>query len=183
MSWWWYPSSTNPCSPKFIPTKSTVKMIKVNIRYNVSSLFKILAPCLMILSGRPRAHHEEPMRALHSTMLQYGISDSTKASLDETECAPPKWVSMYWCISDWLHHSCSTKGTCIINSSNCILKLCYGTLHEYVCYTSYCTLCPNNVHCLDMHMQFMCTFYNIIMLVDRNTCNTSTPTYVIINYG
>ena len=26
------------------------------------------------MNGRPRAHHEDPMRALHSPMLQYGIS-------------------------------------------------------------------------------------------------------------
>ena len=44
--------------------------------FKVSSFFTTLAPYLMdvlILCGRPRAHHEEPIQALHSAMLQYGI--------------------------------------------------------------------------------------------------------------
>ena len=53
------------------------KTISIATWLRENALCHILGPFLkgdLVLTGRPTAHQEEPMRALHSAMLQAGMS-------------------------------------------------------------------------------------------------------------
>ena len=65
------------CSPKLIPMNTISMMIMVAMSVRVSTLPP--PPCRngdLVLNGRPRAHQEDPIRALHSPILQSGIDDT-----------------------------------------------------------------------------------------------------------
>ena len=84
LSEWWQPLITNIRTPKLIPMNTMSMIIMVTTSDRVSTL-NILPPPPprngdLVLNGRPRAHQEDPIRALHSPMLQSGIGYSKSGS-------------------------------------------------------------------------------------------------------
>ena len=77
----WCPLATKVRSPRLTPIDIINRKSVATPWFSVKSLRVFPLNGDLILNGRPRAHHEDPMRALHSPMLQYGISVTANLEL------------------------------------------------------------------------------------------------------
>ena len=96
----WCPLTTKVRSPILTPIDMINRKSVATPWFSVKPLQVFPLNGDLILNGRPRAHHEDPIQALHSPMLQYGISATVNLELLVTSHNNKVYPTWRYYISD-----------------------------------------------------------------------------------